>query len=106
MAAAGPYIPYPPEPDDGRVRDLRNTPTEHLWVWMRRLQGHLFLSNDEQQKYAEEVARRLQAGEDATALARVVADRAEIIHYYFDHLDDVLDAIISRFGTRTPRARR
>ena len=66
------YIPYPESPADGAVRDLRSTPTEHLWIWMRRLQAHMTMSTGRQVRDSRTVARRLQSGEDAAELAEEV----------------------------------
>ena len=102
-APANEFIPFPPSPGDGSVRDLRESPTEHLWIWMRRLTATLMMSSGRQVRDSRTVAQRVAAGDDANALASEVADRAEVLDDKLDLLDDILMELDRRLGNRTRR---
>jgi hypothetical protein len=102
MAQPAQHIPFPEPGVAGRVRDLRDSPTEHLWIWMRRLQASITVRSDHQVRDSRVVHRRLVAGEDATQLADDVADRCAMLDESLDMLDDILMELDRRFGPPGP----
>ena len=105
MAAAA-WVPYPLEPEDGLVRDLRAAPADHVWQWMRRLQAQVCINSSHQVRDTEKITRMLRDGENVDELAGRVANRAESLKFSIGLLDDVLMELDRRFGHQTPRARR
>ena len=105
-APAAEFVPFPPSPGNGTVRDLRDTPTEHLWQWMRRLTGTMMMSSHRQVRDTRTVVQQVESGGDANAMANTVADRAETLDSNLDLLDDILSELGRRFGHRTRRGGR
>ena len=106
-APTGDFVPFPPSPGNGAVRDLRETPTDHLWQWMRRLTATMMMSSSRQVRDTQTVVQRVEGGNaNAAAMANTVADRAETMDNQLDLLDDILSELDRRFGHRTRRGGR